>query len=90
MQKKVKPKLVKIREGSKKKTKVDSNILTLVEMFYKFMTAKKTEGIASRTLDEYYNNYGYLAAFLFANNYEQRFPIPLVATFIMMPDSTPL
>jgi integrase/recombinase XerD len=64
MQKKVKPKLGKIREGSKTKTKADSNILTLDEMFQKFMTAKKTEGLASRTLDEYYNNYGYLKGFL--------------------------
>jgi integrase/recombinase XerD len=61
--KKVKPKLGKIREGSKTKTKADSNILALDEMFYKFMTAKKTEGLASRTLDEYYNNYGYLKQF---------------------------
>jgi integrase/recombinase XerD len=64
MQKKVKPKLGKIREGSKKKTKADSNILTLDEMFHKFMTDKKTEGLASRTLDEYYNNYAYLKAFI--------------------------
>lgn len=51
--KKVKPKLGKIRDGSKKKIKADSNILTLDEMFNKFMTAKKTEGLAPRTLDEY-------------------------------------
>jgi integrase/recombinase XerD len=63
MQKKPKPKL-KIREGSKKKTMVDSNVLTLDEMFVKFMTAKKTEGLASRTIDEYYNNYAYLKQFL--------------------------
>lgn len=49
MPKKVKPKLGKIRDGSK--TKANSNILTLDEMFDKFMTAKKTEGLASRTLD---------------------------------------
>ena len=64
MSKKVKPKLGKIREGSKNKTKDDSNILTLDQMFDKFMTAKKTEGLAPRTLDEYYNNYAYLKAFL--------------------------
>ena len=28
------------------------------------MTAKKTEGLASRTIDEYYNNYDYLKEFL--------------------------
>lgn len=54
MSKKVKPKLGKIREGSKKKTNVDSNILTLDEMFNKFMTVKKTEGLAPRALSEYY------------------------------------
>ncbi|MGF6950974.1 integrase/recombinase XerD [Neobacillus sp. B4I6] len=64
MPKKVKPKLGKIREGSKTKNKADSNILTLDEMFHKFMAAKKTEGLASRTLDEYYNNYAYLKEFL--------------------------
>lgn len=64
MPKKVKPKLGKIREGSNKKTKADTNILTLDEMFNKFMTAKKTEGLASRTIDEYYNNYAYLKVFL--------------------------
>lgn len=64
MPKKVKPKLGKIRDGSTKKSKTDSNILTLDEMFDKFMTAKKTEGLASRTLDEYYNNYAYLKEFL--------------------------
>jgi integrase/recombinase XerD len=53
MQSKVLPKLGKIRQGNKNKTKVDSNILKLDEMFVKFMTAKKTEGLASRTLDEY-------------------------------------
>jgi len=62
--KKVKPKLGKIREGSKKKTKVDSNILTLDEMFNKFMTAKKTEGLAPRTLAEYFNNYEFLKEYL--------------------------
>jgi integrase/recombinase XerD len=64
MSKKVKPKLGKIREGRKKKTKADSNILTLDVMFDKFMTAKKTEGLASRTIDEYYNNYANLKKFL--------------------------
>lgn len=62
MQKKPKPKL-KIREGSKK-TKVDSDILTLDEMFIKFMTAKKTEGLAPRTIDEYYQHYDNLKEFL--------------------------
>jgi len=62
--KKVKPKLGKIREGSKQKTKTDSNILTLDEMFDKFMTAKKIEGLASRTIDEYFTNYTYLKVFL--------------------------
>ncbi|MFD4820870.1 tyrosine-type recombinase/integrase [Peribacillus butanolivorans] len=33
-------------------------------MFDKLMTAKKTEGLASRTIDEYYNNYAYLKEFL--------------------------
>lgn len=64
MPKKVKPKLGKIREGSKKKTKVDSNILTLNEMFVKFMTVKKTDGLAPRTIDEYYMHYDNLKEFL--------------------------
>jgi len=62
--KKIKPKLGKIREGSKTKTKANSNFLTLDQMFNKFMTAKKTEGLAPRTLVEYYNNYVYLKGFL--------------------------
>lgn len=49
MQKKVKPQL-KIREG-KKKVNIDSYVLKMDEMFTKFMTAKKTEGLAPRTID---------------------------------------
>lgn len=63
MQKKPKSKL-KIRDGSKKKTQVDSDVLTLDEMFVKFMTAKKTEGLAPRTIDEYYKHYDNLKEFL--------------------------
>ncbi|WP_100404238.1 tyrosine-type recombinase/integrase [Bacillus solitudinis] len=63
MQKKSKPKL-KIRTGSKKETLVDSDILTLDEMFVKFMTAKQTEGLAPRTINEYYQHYDNLKDFL--------------------------
>jgi integrase/recombinase XerD len=61
---KVKPKLGKIREVSKKKTNVDSNILTLDEIFNKYMIVKKTEGLAPRTIAEYYNNYELLKEYL--------------------------
>ncbi|WHY88202.1 phage integrase SAM-like domain-containing protein [Neobacillus novalis] len=64
--KKVKPKLGKIREGSRqKKTKaIDTNVLSLDEMFNKFMIAKKTEGLAPRTIEEYYKHYDNLKEFL--------------------------
>ncbi|MGG0250731.1 phage integrase SAM-like domain-containing protein [Peribacillus frigoritolerans] len=63
MQKKPKPKF-KIREGSKKKTQVDSDVLSLDEMLVKFMTVKKAEGLAPRIIDEYYKHYDNLKEFL--------------------------
>jgi integrase/recombinase XerD len=62
MQKKAKQKL-KIIEGGKK-TYIDSNIQTLDEMFVKFMTAKKIEGLAPRTINEYYQHDDYLKEYI--------------------------
>jgi integrase/recombinase XerD len=39
-------------------------IQTMEEMINKFMTAKKTEELAPRTLDDYYNNFANLKEFL--------------------------
>jgi integrase/recombinase XerD len=33
-------------------------------MFVKFMTAKKTEGLVSRTKNEYYQHYDYLKEYI--------------------------
>ncbi|MFS0637892.1 phage integrase SAM-like domain-containing protein [Mesobacillus foraminis] len=63
MHKKPKPKL-RIREGSKKGNQVNLDVLTLDEMFEKFMTAKKTEGLAPRTINEYYQHFENLKEFL--------------------------
>jgi integrase/recombinase XerD len=51
-------------QGSGKSTKKVMDELTLDEMFDKFMTFKKTEALAPRTLSEYYIHFEYLKNFL--------------------------
>jgi integrase/recombinase XerD len=51
-------------QGNGKSTKKVLDELTLDEMFYKFMTFKKTEALAPRTLSEYYIHFEYLKGFL--------------------------
>jgi integrase/recombinase XerD len=51
-------------QGSGKSTNKVLDELTLDEMFDKFMTFKKTEALAPRTLSEYYIHFDYLKDFL--------------------------
>lgn len=41
-----------------------TNELTLFEMFDRFMTVKKTEGLSVRTISDYYNNFSYFKKYL--------------------------
>ncbi|WP_413299720.1 tyrosine-type recombinase/integrase [Bacillus sp. 1P10SD] len=51
-------------QGNGKSTKRVLDELTLDEMFGKFMTFKKTEALALRTINEYYIHFEYLKEFL--------------------------
>jgi integrase/recombinase XerD len=51
-------------EGSTKRTKNVIEDLTLFEMFDRFLTFKKTEALASRTLADYYTNFEYFKVFI--------------------------
>jgi integrase/recombinase XerD len=51
-------------QGSTKSTKEVLDVLALDELFEKFMTVKKTEALAPRTLEEYYIHFRYLKDFL--------------------------
>jgi integrase/recombinase XerD len=51
-------------QSSGKSTKKILDELTLDEMFEKFMTFKKTEALAKRTISEYYIHFEYLKEFL--------------------------
>jgi integrase/recombinase XerD len=51
-------------QGNGKSTKKVLDDLTLDEMFEKFMTFKKTEALAPRTISEYYIHFDYLKDFL--------------------------
>ncbi|MFJ7729274.1 hypothetical protein ACIQXV_24515 [Neobacillus sp. NPDC097160] len=51
-------------QGSSKSTKKVLDELTLEELFDKFMTFKKTEALAPRTINEYYIHFNYLKEFL--------------------------
>ncbi|KEO82215.1 phage integrase SAM-like domain-containing protein [Tumebacillus flagellatus] len=39
-------------------------VLTLVEIFERFMVQKRTEGLAIRTVEEYHQHFGYLLDYL--------------------------
>jgi integrase/recombinase XerD len=51
-------------EGSSNRTKKVIDDLTLFEMFDRFMSFKKTEALASRTLADYYTNFEYFKEFI--------------------------
>lgn len=51
-------------ESNSKSTKKILDAVTLDEMFDKFMTFKKTEALAPRTINEYYTHFEYLKEFL--------------------------
>ncbi|MGG3468990.1 hypothetical protein ABES02_16095 [Neobacillus pocheonensis] len=66
MQKKTVRKYRRADSSSRSVTEVLDE-LTLDEMFNKFMTFKKTEGLAPRTIDEYYKHFDNIKEFLEEN-----------------------
>ncbi|MEH7085281.1 tyrosine-type recombinase/integrase [Neobacillus drentensis] len=56
--------------------------LTLDEMFNKFMTFKKTEGLAPRTIDEYYKHFDNIKEFLEENKTNKNITVEDIQEYV--------